>query len=535
MEYEWLLLVLGDTAWVVLAFALGFLVSQIGLPPMLGYLAAGFALQALSVENSDVLQRLADLGITLLLFTVGLKLNVRMLLMPQVWAVALLHMAVIVVVFGLMVFAVAGFGISYFLGVDLATSFLIAFALSFSSTVFAVKSLQEKGDMNSRHGRIAIGILVMQDLVAVIFLALSTGKLPSVWALGLVALWPLRHVICKILEKAGHGELLILYGLVLAIGSSTLFDAVGVKADLGPLIMGLVVASHPKAKEMATAMLSLKDLFLVGFFITIGLSGQLTTDAVIIALALLPFIFIKAALFYRLLMLFKLRARVGLLTSLNLNNYSEFGLIVAALAVSNNWLDAQWLVTMALALSFSFIVASPLIIKDNVLYAKFRQFLQRYQMQQKLPEDGPLNTRGATIAVFGMGRVGCRAYDYMRENFGEAVVGIDVDGDLVERHRQAGRHALFGDPSDPDFWEKLDGSTEFDLVMLALPTMQANIDALNQLRSISQNTKLAAIARYPDEEQALKDAGADDVYDIYTEAGTGYAEHVIHEWQMITR
>lgn len=535
MDYDWLLLTLGDTTWVLLAFALGFLVSLFGLPPMLGYLAAGFALQALSVQSSDVLHRLSDLGITLLLFTVGLKLNIRMLLKPQVWAVALTHMAAVVVVFGLAVFLVAGMGLSYFLGVDLATAFLIAFALSFSSTVFAVKSLQEKGDMNSRHGRIAIGILVMQDLVAVIFLAFSTAKLPSIWALTLIGLWPLRYVINKILEKSGHGELLILYGLVLAVGGSTLFSAVGVKDDLGPLVLGLLIANHPKAKEMANAMLSLKDLFLVGFFITIGLSGQLTTEAIIIALCLMPFIFLKTALFYRLLTYFKLRARVALLTSLNLNNYSEFGLIVAALGVSNGWLDSQWLVIMALALSFSFIIASPIIMKDNAIYAKHRPFWQRFQLQKRLPEDGPLDTKDASIAIFGMGRVGFRAYEFMCESYGQEVVGFDVDGDLVSRHQEAGRHVLMGDPSDPDFWGKLEKSRKFDLVMLALPTLQANLDALDQLRQISSTTKLTAIARYPDEEQVLKEAGADDVYDIYTEAGTGYAEHVLHEWQMVTR
>ena len=101
---------------------------------------------------------------------------------------------------------------------------LLAFALSFSSTVFAVKVLEERAQIKSHFGRVAIGILVIQDLAAVIFLAASAGKTPSVWALALLALIPLRHVLYRLLDRSGHGELLVLFGLVLALGSAELFD-----------------------------------------------------------------------------------------------------------------------------------------------------------------------------------------------------------------------------------------------------------------------------------------------------------------------
>ncbi|MBE9535146.1 MAG: cation:proton antiporter, partial [Proteobacteria bacterium] len=260
MDFEWVAIALGDVAWISLAFLLGFLARLISLPPLVGFLATGFVLNYLGIASGEMLQKLADLGITLLLFTVGLKLNLKMLIRPQVWSVTALHISIIIALFGAAIFALALMGAPLFSGLDLKLSLMLAFALSFSSTVFVVKSLEEKGEMKSLHGRIAIGILVMQDLAAVIFLAASTGKLPSLWALLLFLLIPLRPLFHHLLQKTGHGELLILYGLVLALGGAELFELGGVKDDLGALVMGLLISTHPKSEEMAKSMLGFKDL-----------------------------------------------------------------------------------------------------------------------------------------------------------------------------------------------------------------------------------------------------------------------------------
>jgi len=407
---------------------------------------------------------------------------------------------------------------------------MIAFALSFSSTVFVVKLLEEKGEMKSLHGRIAIGILVMQDLAEVIFLAASSGKVPSVWALLLFLLIPLRPLLHQLLQKTGHGELLILYGLVLALGGAELFELAGVKGDLGALIMGVLISTHVKSSEMSKSMLGFKDLFLVGFFLSIGMSGYFSLEMLLIALLLVPFIFVKSTLFFVLMTRFKLRARTSLLTSLNLTNYSEFGLIVAAIGVSNGWLSAEWLVIIALTLSLSFIISAPLNKVDDRIYCKFKNILMRFQSKDRLPDDKLLDTLGATIAIFGMGRVGSGAYDKMRERYGETVIGIDFDTDRVKEHQAKARNVLHGDPSDADFWEKISQGHSIELVMLALPNLQSNLDALEQLRGISFSGRIAATARFPDEILTLENAGATAVFNIYTEAGAGFAEHVVNNF-----
>jgi len=526
MDFEWIAIALGDITWIFLAFVLGFLARLINLPPLVGFLATGFVLNYLGITSGVTLHKLADLGITLLLFTVGLKLNLKVLIRPQVWSVTVLHIVVIVAVFGTFIFSLSLISVSLFSELDLKIALLLAFALSFSSTVFVVKSLEDNGEMRSLHGRIAIGILVMQDLAAVFFLAVSAGKWPSVWALLLFLLIPLRPLFHHLLQKTGHGELLVLYGLVLALGGAELFELSGVKGDLGALVMGVLIATHQKSDEMAKSMLGFKDLFLVGFFLTIGMSGQLTIEALTIGLLLVPFIFIKSALLFTLMTRFNLRARTAFLSTLNLSNYSEFGLIVVAIGVSNGWLNAQWLVIIAIALSLSFIIAAPLTSIDDRLYSQFRSFWMKFERQERLADDLLLNTFGSTIAIFGMGRVGTGAYDKMRERHGETVVGIDFDSYRVTEHQLKGRKVLHGDPSDADFWEIIEQDHSIKLVMLALPNLQANLDALEQLKRISFSGRIAATARFPDEVESLRRSGATAVFNIYTEAGAGFADHV---------
>ncbi len=526
MDFEWVAIALGDVVWISLAFACGLGARLAGLPPLVGFLATGFLLNYLGIASGEMLEKLADLGISLLLFTVGLKLDLKMLFRPQVWAVTSLHVGLVLAIFGVGIFALALIGAPLFADLDFKRALLLAFALSFSSTVFVVKNLEEKAAMKSLHGRVAIGILVMQDIAAVVFLVASTGNLPSPWAVLLLLLIPMRPLFHLLLQRAGHGELLVLYGLVLALGGAELFELGGVKDDLGALVMGLLISAHPKSNEMSKTILGFKDLFLVGFFLSIGMTGELSIEALLIGTLLVPFVFLKSALFYGLMIRFKLRARTSLLATLNLSNYSEFGLIVAAIGVAYGWIAADWLVVISIALSLSFVMAARLTDRDDKIYSDHRAFWQKHQRIERLPDDQLMDTGNANIAIFGMGRVGAGAYDKMCELRGDTVVGIDFNAERVRRLQKEGRNVMRGDPSDADFWELVERVPSIDLVMLALPTLAANLDALEQLREIGFTGGIAATARYPDEEEQLRLAGATEVFNIYAEAGTGFAGHV---------
>jgi predicted Kef-type K+ transport protein len=519
-----------EPLWILIAFILGFAAYRVGLPPLVGYLIAGFVLQAFGVAGGEALDRIADLGVMLLLFTIGLKLKVRSLLRPEIWAGASLHMIITVIVFAAGIFAVSLTGISAFDALDFKRAVLPAFALSFSSTVFAVKVLEDKAEMSSLHGRVSIGVLIMQDILAVLFLTFSTGEIPSPWAIALVAgLLILRPLLFAVLSSVGHRELLLLFSVFLALGLGAAgFELVGMKPDLGALVLGVLVAGHSKAGEMSDALMGFKDLFLVGFFLAIGLSGTLSLNAFGIACLLALAVAFKISLFFFIFTKFKLRARTSLLASFSLANYSEFGLLVGSIGVRNGWIGNDWLTIIAIALSISFILASPLNKAANKIFERWCDRLRSFQSKTRLPGDQPLDPGEARIAVFGMGRVGTAAYNDMQARHGDLVVGIDFDSDQVKKHQAAGRNVILGDATDLDFWAraKIGGQGKLRLVMLAMPNHAANMQAVNALGTKKYTGLIAAAAKFDDEVAELKQAGVHAAFNFYAEAGFGFAEHV---------
>lgn len=517
-----------ELLWIGVAFVLGLLAKALDQPPLLGFLAAGFVLELFGFRPDVALTELADVGVLLLLFTIGLKLDVRSVVRPEVWAVTTIHLIVSVAVVAGAVLGLATLAVGPFAGLDLQAAALIGLGLSFSSTVFAVKLLEERDDSAALYGRVAVGILVVQDLIAVAFLVVSSESLPSPWAFALIGLVPLRPVYHRLLTACGHGELLVLGGLAAALGGAGLFYALGLKPDLGALVAGVLLGNHPKAQELSKSLYGLKDVFLVGFFLTVGLTGLPTLENAAVALALLLLLPLKGALFFWLAARFRLRARTSLLVGASLTQFSEFGLIVGAVAVARGWLDASWLVTIALCLAFSFLVASPLNRRIFDVYRKHRERLAGWQSEARVPEEEAVDASGAQILIFGMGRVGQGAYDALVEEGEHAIVGFDIDERVLERQRQAGRNVRLASATDVDVWERLHVDRDaVRLVLLALSSPAENVIAIEQLRNAGFSGFVAAAASYDDDAKRLEAAGADAAFNLLAEAGTGFAEHAL--------
>lgn len=516
---------------IVVALVLGVLARAASLPPLVGFLIAGFVLNAFGIEAGEFIHNIADVGVYLLLFGIGLKLKPKTLARPEIWATASIHMALTILVFGIGIRAMAATGFGPFAGLDFTTALMVAFALSFSSTVFAVKTFEERGDGAAVHARVAIGILIVQDIFAILFLTASTGKIPSHWAALLLLLPVARPLLMRIMTRCGHGELLVLLGVLLTLGAAELFSGLGMKPDLGPLIFGVLVGGHPKSEELSKTLLGFKDLFLTGFFLTVGLAGMPGTEAVLIAVAFTLLVPFKVAMFFALLTRFRLRSRSALMTSFSLANYSEFGLIVGAVGASAGWISGEWLTVVAVALSLTFILAAPLNIAASSLYHRFDDFLLRWQRPKRLPYDQPIESGAARIAVFGMGRIGSSTYDVLCKRHGDVVLGVDADAGTVERHLAEGRNVVRGDASDSDFWENIEKKGGLEIAVLAMADHGANLYALEQLADIRFEGVVAATARFADEREELIAAGADFSSDVLEEAGRGFAEHLGTEFE----
>ena len=462
------------------AFVLGFLVQQVGLPPLVGYLAAGFLLAGAGIDPGPGLEVVSDLGVLLLLFGIGLKLKPSTLARPVVWAGTTLHLLGGLFVLGGLLVVLGWLG-APLLG-DLATSeiLILAFALGFSSTVFAVKALEEYGESASLAGRLSLAVLVMQDIFAVGFLV-AVGGVPSVWAVpvigAIVLARPLWHWL---LTRTGYEELLVLLGLVLAFGAAAAFEAVGVKPDLGALVAGMLLASHPKAGDLSGGLLNAKDVLLIGFFLSIGLAGL--PDAGTLLTAALLLLALPAKTFGHLLVFsrFGYRSRTIWHATVTLANYSEFGLIVVAVGIEEGLLGQEWAAVMALLVAGSFVAASPPNSQRYALFRRYSSVLNRFERDDTNPADAIIDPGRAEVLVFGVGRVGTGAYDELAMTQSVEVVGVERSSTMVAQHEQAGRRVVRGDALDSEFWDKMRLHPETRLVVLAMNDHGANLEAVRR-------------------------------------------------------
>jgi len=502
--------------WIAVALLLGLVARRVGLPPLVGFLGAGFLFGSFGLDSSSMLADLAHAGVLLLLFAVGQKMRVKTLLRHEVWGTAMAHLAITGGIGALLIYWLMGFSIEL--------SLAMAVALGFSSTVLAAKVLDQNRELRAVHGRVAIGILIVQDLAAVALLAFVSLERPSPYAALLLPLLPLlRPVLARLLDYCGHGELLVLFGAGLALGGGELFGRLGVSSELGALLLGMLLADHRRAQELSTVLWGLKELFLVGFFLDIGFSGTPTLATLSEAFWLIVFLPFQGILFFLLLIALGLRARTSFLTAVSLTTYSEFALIVAKVAVDNGLLDSQWLVTAALAVAFSFMVAAPLNAFAHDLYRLVSPWLEKLERDKRHPDDEPISLGSAEILVVGMGRVGSGAYDYLRAQH-ENIVGIDSDPAKIESNIRAGRRVAYADAEDPSFWQLLN-LDRLRAIMFAVPDLEAKITAARELRRRGFKGLLSATHVYPEEYDPIIRAGCDSSYNYYTEAGVGFARH----------
>ncbi|WP_256986442.1 MULTISPECIES: cation:proton antiporter family protein [unclassified Rhodococcus (in: high G+C Gram-positive bacteria)] len=513
--------------YLVIAFGLGGLAMVVRLPPLVGFLAAGFVINALDVGEVPQLELLADLGVTLLLFAIGLKLDVRILLRREVWLTTSVHLVASIVVGTTVLWLAAVAGLAMLSGQSLTTIALLAFAMSFSSTVFVVKVLEERGESHALYGRVAIGVLVMQDIVAVVFLTITSGSLPSPWAVTLVLLWPVTRILRRIWSGLGHGEMQSLFGIVMAlVPGYALFSALGLKGDLGALVIGVLLASHPASSELSRSLFHIKELLLVGFFVSIGLSGLPDLPSLGVALLMVLLLPLKSVLYLGLFAMMKLRYRTALLAGLSLMNYSEFGLIVVSVGVTTGLLAPAWLVEMSIAVALSFVASALVNGRGHLMVEKIATRLPEQDEQSLHPEERSGDAGDAEVVVIGMGRVGFAAYQRLTDHYRLDVVGVDYDGPRIRRLADQGLRVIEGDATDLDFWNQLRHSESVRIAVLAMPRHGANVTALACLRESGFSGTVAAVARYDDEVQWAKEHGVDIAFNVYAGAGLELADQV---------
>ncbi|WEK34324.1 MAG: cation:proton antiporter [Candidatus Pseudobacter hemicellulosilyticus] len=514
--------------YIAVAFVLGFVFLKIGLPPLLGYLAGGFILSAAGYGSTHGLEELSHIGVIFLLFTLGLKIRLKNFLQPEVAVSGLLQIGISILLLSGLFFLI---GISA--GFSLSQTLLLGVLLGVASTVVAAKGLEDKGELDSYHGRLAIGILVMEDIILIGILAFTGLKAPSPWALTLLLLPLLKPVTVRLLRALKDGELLLLYGVLMALAGAYLFEHFHLGAELGAFCFGVLHAGEEKSDELSEKLWGLREAFLIGFFLKIGLTGTPGWQDLFYAIPLVLFLPLRIGIFFGLLTGFRLRARTAFLTATSLASFSEFALITGAVAISAGLLPESLLITLATTVALSFLVGAPINNKAHLLFDRFEKFLERYESKKVRSDAEPMNIGFANFIVVGMGKTGTAAYDYLVAN-GKKVIGFDSDPGVLEKQRSLKRRVLYGDANSKGMWENLDIAMVQGIVV-SVREEEAKLTTIQTLRERGFIGAISAIIESGDEAEELRKAGVNTVTNPLMQAGSELAERVVMSRLPISR
>lgn len=528
-------------ALLVLAALVGFAGNLLRQPLIVAFIAVGILAgpTVLDIAKSpEPIDLLADLGIAVLLFLVGIKLDLKLVKTMGTVAIA--------TGLGQVAFtSVFGFLICLALGLDAITSLYIAVALTFSSTIIIVKLLSDKREIESLHGRIALGFLIVQDIVVVLaMIVLSAigvgeregGAIDSIlWVIGsgvgmlvLVMLFirylanPLTHQLAK------SPELLISFAIAMAAAFAAAGQMLGFGKELGGLLAGVALASTPFRDAIAARLAPLRDFLLLFFFIALGTSLDLANlgargfEAAILS----AFVLIGNPLIVIVIMVaMGYRRRTGFLAGLTVAQISEFSLVFMAMGLSlghvNN--EALGLVTMVGLITIA--ASTYMITYSHELYAICEPFLgvfKRKRANKESYEDGA-HADGYDVIVFGLGRYGGTIGRRLIAD-GRRVLGIDFSPEAVRRWREDELPALFGDASDPEFIAHIPIQSA-SWIISAIPDPRAGVthhdtrlSLLHALGEVKYEGKVAVVSHRIEEHKDLRALGAHLVLHPYSDA-----------------
>ncbi len=378
------------------AFVVSYIVRTFNQPIIIGYIITGIIISPFIISfgaSKEIISIFSDFGIAFLLFIVGLHMNPKVI--KEIGTSALLiGLAQIILTFLL------GFLVSLnLLGFDTITSSYIGIALAFSSTIIIMKLLSDKKQLDSLYGKISIGILIIQDLVAIAVLmfisSLSNGTSFSSFAVrGLLAggililiLFFIGFFILPTITRniARSQELLFLFSITWCFLIAALFSYFGFSIEIGALLAGIVLSISPYSIEISSKIRPLRDFFLVIFFIILGLNIQVSSINSIIVNALilsaLALIF-KPLILITLMMMFGYTKRTNFLLGTTLGQISEFSLIVLALGLTMGHISPEVLSTLTLTGIITITLSTYMIIYSTKFYDKMSNIISIFERKE---------------------------------------------------------------------------------------------------------------------------------------------------------
>jgi len=538
-----------EIALLLLACAVaGAVFTRLRQPVLVAYIVVGIAVGPAGfglVSAHDQIDLLAQVGVAVLLFVVGLKLDLHHVAphRPGGAGHGLGQLTFTIVI---------GFALVLALGRDWLEALYVAVALTFSSTIIIVKLLSDKRELDSLHGRIAVGFLIVQDLAVVVaMMAMSAlraageeadaatvalsllGRVAAAAVLLYVLMrWVLPRVVAAM---ARSQELLLVFAVAWGLAAAALGEWAGFSKEAGAFLAGFSLASTPYREAMNARLTGIRDFMLLFFFIDLGAKLDFSTLGAELgpALVLSLFVLIGNPLIVMAIMGYMgYRKRTGLLAGLTVAQISEFSIVFVAMGITLGHVGVQALGLTTLVGLVTITVSTYMILYSQTLYERLAPWLGVFERRKPFRElaveaGSAADTTAPEVVVFGLGRYGSRLLQRLRDD-GVAAIGVDFDPEAVRHLQKSGLPAHFGDGEDPEFLESLP-LARARWVVTTFPQPDSNRALLHGLRSLGFGGAIAAAVRDAAHGRELAAAGVQLVLNPFDDAADHAARRLAQQ------
>jgi Kef-type K+ transport system membrane component KefB len=506
---------------IVVATVFAYLAKLLKQPLIPAYVLTGVVLGPLLgiITNTAIITTMSEIGIAFLLFIVGLEIDIKKL--SNVGLVSIL---------GGLTQIVATFSMAFLVAMGLGfiprEAVYIGIIIVFSSTMVVVKLLSDKREIDTLHGRITIGFLLMQDIIAIFVLSTITSIggsiLPIIVAflkgllMVLIAVIGSKYIFPTIFKFAAKSkELLFLMSISLCLLFAIFASYIGLSVVIGALVAGVALANLPYTIEIIGRIKSLRDFFATIFFVSLGLELILSSVTTIITPLIIFTIIIvlfKPAIIMFICSFFGYKKRIGFLTSISLAQISEFSLIIAAQGLLLGHISHDVFSLTVIMAILTIVYTSYLIKFEQFIYLKMSNILKPFDKFTK-EEESELEylpkKRKEHVILCGYNRIGYSIARTLKRMKKELLV-VDFNPEVVIKLIKEKTHCMYGDVGDIDILERIN-LKEASMVISTVPTKRDNLLLIRKLREVNKTASIFLTANQVDEALALYDEGADYV------------------------
>ncbi len=520
---------------LLVALIFGLVFEKMKLNALTGFLLAGIIIgpQVLNIVSSgELVATFAELGVSLLLFALGLEFSLRHL--KALGLSTLMTGLLQITVTALLVMAGAKV-----LGFSFPVALTLGLIVAPSSTAVALKVMKEDDAIDAPHGRITLGVLLLQDaavvpLVLIVSTLGSGGSLPEMAlefgsAIGItlvlfIAFWLIiRFVLPQLLDRAaicGNRDLFIMISAVVFLFTVWITHYFKISPALGAFVAGVLLAESDFAAQIRADVSSLRALFVTFFFISVGMLANIQYKAGYIAgvvVLLLVLLFAKALLITVILLVMRRPLRTSLAAALSLSMIGEFSFLLLEIAGTSNLLPPETASRFLSATILSLLI-SPFLVKHGPLIGrKAENFLISVGLIKPAPEEELTIPGHDHFLVVGLGPAGRMTIDMLRHE-GAAVLALDINSELVRKTRKDGIRAMVGDANHPEVLKHAHAG-DAAAIIITIPDRTTVINIVKHIRAVFPDTPIIARSRWNRFSSEIHNAGATSTIEEETETG----------------